>query len=212
MKTTPALPRLLTSVALLVCPLAPGWLAAGQAPAPKPEKQYVAYRITRGDTLSVAVLGEPDLSAAQKRVEATGTISLPLIQNIRLHGLTINEAQDAIATAYRDGRFLRNPVVTVTVEVYSPRMVIVSGKVNNTGRREIPADTVMTLRDLIAAAGGLADTARGTAVRVTRTMPDGSQKVFTLDVESALKGRATNDDANFVLEPDDMIYVPERII
>jgi len=189
-----------------------GWLAAGQAPTPKPEKQYVAYRITRGDTLSVAVLGEPDLSAAQKRVEATGTISLPLIQNIRLHGLTINEAQDAIATAYRDGRFLRNPVVTVTVEVYSPRMVIVSGKVNNTGRREIPADTVMTLRDLIAAAGGLADTARGTAVRVTRTMPDGSQKVFTLDVESALKGRATNDDANFVLEPDDMIYVPERII
>jgi polysaccharide export outer membrane protein len=45
-------------------------------------------------------------------------------------------------------------------------------------------------------------------------MPDGTLQVFTLDVESAMKGRssASARDAGFVLEPDDIIYVPEKII
>jgi len=61
---------------------------------------------------------------------------------------------------------------------------------------------------------GFTETARGTAVKVTRTMPDGSTKVFTLDVDSAIKGKdkSTSGDAAFVLEPDDIIYVPEKII
>lgn len=181
-------------------------------PTPKDEQKFIPYKITRGDTLTISVLNEPDLLAPGKRVEATGTINLKLIQDIRVHGLTIAEAQDAIAKAYYDGRFLRNPVVSVTVENYAPRTIILSGKINIPGRQEIPADTVWTIKDAIAKAGGLGDTARGTAVKVTRTMPDGTLKTFELDVESALKGRAKNDDALFVLEPDDMIYVPERII
>ncbi len=178
------------------------------------EKKYVAYRITRGDRLSVALLGEQDLRGGGLRVEAIGTINLPLIQNIRVVGLTVAEAQDAIGKAYREGRFLRNPQVTVTIDEYSPRTVIISGKVNIQGRQEIPPDTEFTIKDLIAKAGGFSDTARGTAVRVQRTMPDGSLKVFTLDVESAIKGKSTSTakDAAFVLEPDDTIYVPEKLI
>ena len=188
--------------------------ALSQKPAAaKPERKYVPYRITRGDRLSVALLGEPDLRGGGIRVEAMGTVNLPLIQNIRLVGLTIAEAQDAIAKAYREGRFLRNPQVTVSIEDYSPRTVHITGKVNVQGRQEIPADTEFTIKDLIGKAGGFSDTAKGTAVRVTRTMPDGSLKTFTLDVDSALKGKDTSTakDAAFVLEPDDTIYVPEKI-
>ena len=45
-------------------------------------------------------------------------------------------------------------------------------------------------------------------------MPDGTLKIFTLDVESAIKGKsnATTKDAGFVLEPADTVYVPEKII
>lgn len=190
-------------------------LFAAQAPeTAKREKKYVPYKITRGDVISVTVLDEPNLTAPQRRVEATGTVNLVYIQDIRVVGLTINEAQAAIARAYRDGRFLRNPVVSVSVETYAPRPVIVSGKVNVPGRQLIEPDTEVTIVDVISKAGGFTETARGTAVRVTRTMPDGSLKVFTLDVESALKGRAppNSGDAAFVIEPDDIIYVPERFI
>ncbi len=188
--------------------------AAGQTPpAPKEEKKYIAYKITRGDRLTISVLGEPDLRIGGVRVEAIGTVSLPLIKDIRLVGLTIAEVQKAIAKAYRDGRFLRDPQVTVTVEEYAPRTVIVSGKVNIQGRQEIPPDTEFTIKELVFKAGGFSDTAKSSAVRVTRTMPDGTLKVFTLDVDSAIKGRssATAQDAAFVMEPDDIVYVPEKI-
>ena len=190
-------------------------LAVGQVPTvPKSEKKYVAYKITRGDTLSISVLGEPELSIAGKRVEATGTINLQLIKEVRLVGLTIAEAQETIARKYREDRFLRNPQVSVTVEVYAPRTILISGKVNNPGRPEIPADTEMTIKEMIFKAGGFSETAKGTQVIVTRTMPDGTLKTFKLDVESAIKGRApsTSGDAAFVLEPDDIVYVPEKMI
>lgn len=182
----------------------------------KPGPKHVPYKITRGDRLSITVLanGEPEFTVGQKRVEATGSIDLLYIQEIRLAGLTIAQAQDAIANAYRDGRFLRNPQVSVTVDEYAPRVVSISGKVNSQGRFEIPPETEMTILDLIFKANGFAETARGTAVRVTRTLPDGTVKTFTLDVESAIKGKDTSNpgDASFVLEPDDVVYVPERII
>lgn len=190
--------------------------AQSQLPAKKPEKKYVAYRITRGDVVSVEVLanGDREFAAAGKRVEATGTINLLYIQEIRLVGLTIAEAQETIANAYREGRFIRNPIVNVTIETYAPRNVIVSGKVNVTGRQPIEPDAEVTILDVITKAGGLGETARGKAVIVTRTRPDGTLETHTLDVESALKGRALkgSGDASFVVQPDDVIYVPEKII
>ncbi|MDO8540400.1 MAG: polysaccharide biosynthesis/export family protein [Opitutaceae bacterium] len=181
--------------------------------AKNPEKKFVAYRITRGDRLSISVVGEPDLTVGQRRVEATGTINMLLINDIRVVGLTIAEAQEAIATAYRDGRFLRNPQVTVTVDEYAPRIVRISGKVNSPGQIHIPPDTEMTIIELIFKANGLAETARASAIRVTRTMPDGTEKLFTLDVEAAIKARGkSTGDGSFVVQPDDVVYVQEKII
>jgi len=88
--------------------------------------------------------------------------------------------------------------------------------VKNPGRYPLPVESTMSVLDLVTKAGGFTDTAQGTAVRVTRIQPDGSTKVITLDVESLIKGRSnakTNGDNNaLLLEPDDIVYVPERII
>lgn len=177
------------------------------------EKKAVPYRITAGDRVSVAVLGEPSLTVGQRRVEATGTINLLLVSDVRIAGLTIAEAQEAIANSYREGRFLRNPQVTVTVDEYAPRIVRISGKVNSPGQIHIPPDTEMTIVDLIFKANGLAETARSSAVRVERTLPDGTKKQFTLDIEAAIKakGRPTGD-GSFTMQPGDVVYVEERII
>lgn len=178
------------------------------------KKTASAYRISRGDRVSISVMGEPDLKVAGARVEPVGTVNLVLIKEVRLVGLTISEAEAAVAKAYQDGKFLRSPRVTITVEEYAPRTVIVSGKVNIQGRQEIPPNTEFTIKDLIFKAGGFTDTARSSAVKVTRTLPDGTQQFFILDVESGIKGRANanSKDASFVLEPDDMVYVPEKLI
>jgi len=178
------------------------------------EKKYIPYRIARGDILSVAVFGEPDLTAGRKKVGNTGTVALTLAGEVPVVGLTILEAQSAIENSYREGRFLRNPQVSITVDESVPRTVSISGKINIPGRHEMPTDTVWTLKDLIIKAGGLQETARGTRVRITRTMPDGSLRVFDKDVESTLRGRSNANaaEASFELEPDDIVYVPEKII
>jgi len=157
---------------------------------------------------------EPDLTTGRKKVENAGTIALALAGDIRVVGLTIADAQAAVENAYRDGRFLRNPQVTITVDESVPRTVSISGKINIPGRHEMPTDTVWTLKDLVIKAGGLQKTARGTRVRITRTMPDGTLRVLEKYVESMLRARSNANaaEASFGLEPDDIVYVPEKII
>jgi polysaccharide biosynthesis/export protein len=179
------------------------------------EAKIIPYRLARGDRLSVAIFGEANLTAGGKRVEARGTIPLALVGDVRVVGLTISEAQTAIENAYRDGRILRYPQVTITMEEYARRVVSVFGKIKMPGTIELPPEQQMTIKELILKQGGFEDTARGTAVKVTRTLPDGTTKVFVLDVQSAILGKdraASSTDASFVLEPDDVIYVPEKII
>lgn len=206
--------RVLVFLSLIVGLAAPV-VAQEPVPAPKLEENNITpYRITRGDVLAVSVFGEQDLTTGGNKVEARGTITLQLIKEIRVVGLTVLEAQEAIQNAYRDGRFLRDPQVKITIENYAQRLVSIMGKVNQPAKYELPPDQPWTIKDLIIRAGGFTDTARGREVRVTRTMPDGSLKTFTLDLQNTLLGKdkTSNPDATFVLEPDDYVYVPERII
>jgi polysaccharide export outer membrane protein len=194
-------------------------LLAGGAPLraaePVPADKAQNYRIRTTDKLSIRVFQEDDLSTVC-RVDAKGTVNLPLVGEIRINGQTLSEAERTIEAAYKDGRYLRKPEVTVTVDEYAPREVSIQGQVKNPGRYPLPVESSFTVLDLVTKAGGFTDTAQGTAVRVTRSQPDGGTKVITIDVESLIKGKGnvkTNgSDSSFPLEPDDIVYVPERII
>lgn len=216
MKTQTAFARFFCTFAFAACALLGSQLHAqtGTPSTKADENKIMPYKITRGDVLAIVVFGEPGLTIGGKKVEARGTINLTLIQDIRVAQLTVGEAKAAIENAYREGRFLRNPEVTVSIEQYAPRIVSIQGKVNSPGQYPLPPEQPFTLKDLILKANGFAETARGTDVRVTRTMPDGSLKTFEhLNVESVIRGKdnAKLADANFLLEPDDVVYVPERI-
>ena len=59
----------------------------------------------------------------------------------------------------------------------------------------------------------LTDIAKGSNVIVTRVLPDGTKKTFTVDVESIIRGKDSSAQAHsLLLEPGDIVYVPERII
>ena len=194
-------------------------VSAGQAPVSPPaveQPKAGSYRIQPTDKLNISVSDEPNLNVAGKRVDRNGNINVQLLTvDLHVGGLTVKEAQATIENAYRDGRILRKPQVFVTIEDYAPREITVQGLVKSGGKVQILPETVMTLKEAILKCGGLADTANGKAVRVSRTLPDGTTKIIPkLDVESALLGKksGTMDDANFVLEPGDLVYVPERMI
>ncbi|HEX2852531.1 MAG TPA: polysaccharide biosynthesis/export family protein [Opitutaceae bacterium] len=176
-------------------------------------KKNFAYKIALTDKLGVSVVGEEELTAVS-RVDSKGFVNLKFLGEVNVFGLTISEAQKKVEAAYRDGRFLKAPQVTITIEDYAPRPVTITGQVKNQGRYSMPPEAAITVRDLVSMAGGFTDSAKGTEVKITRVYPDGSKKVFEVDVESLMKGRdkAKAGDSDFILEPNDLVFVPERII
>lgn len=180
---------------------------------PAPSNSRPSYAIATTDKLRITVYQEDDLSVFA-RVDARGNVNLPLVGEVAVAGKTVSEAQHLIEAAYRDGEYIKKPQVTINIEEYAPREVSIDGKVRNPGRYALPIEANMTVLELVTKAGGLIDTAKGTAISVTRISSDGKKSVFTVDVESLMKGRdrAKATDNSLVLQPGDIVYVPERII
>jgi polysaccharide export outer membrane protein len=209
------LPRYFALAAALIAALAGSSRADERPVSGAGGDKTQTYRIRTTDKLSIRIFQEDDLSTIC-RVDAKGTVNLPLVGEVRVYGQTLSQAERTIETAYKDGRYLRKPEVTVTVDEYAPREVSIQGQVKNPGRYQLPVEATISVLDLVTKAGGFTDTAQGTSVRVTRILPDGGTKVITIDVESLIKGkgnvRTNGSDSSLLLEPDDIVYVPERII
>ena len=181
--------------------------------APGPNSKAILYKIALTDRLRIAVFQEDNLSTIA-RVDSKGNINLPLVGPVNVVNKSIDQAQIIVETAYQEGRFLRMPEVTITVEEYAPREVIVQGEVASPGRVPLPIESGMSVLDVISKAGGFTDVAKGEAVTITRVSPDGSKQVFTVDVQSFIKGRknASAEESAMLLLPDDLVYVPIKFL
>ncbi|MBI5422521.1 MAG: polysaccharide biosynthesis/export family protein [Opitutae bacterium] len=186
--------------------------AFAQSGNPADAKKSYVHRLQLADRVRVAVYQEEDLTTLA-RIDARGMVNLPLIQEIQIGGMTIVEAQDAIQNAFREGRFLRAPQVTVSVEEYAPREVSISGQIRNPGRFPLPNESTYTIVELVTKAGGITDIGKGTAVTITRFLADGTKKVFSVNVDALIKGsKDARAEDNVLLLPGDNVYVPERLI
>jgi polysaccharide export outer membrane protein len=202
--------RHMLGVGLLVSILA-GAVHAEDKPADAvtPDK-VVAHTLTTNDKLNIVVVQEPGLTLVS-RINAKGTVNLTFVGEVHVAGLTVKEAQKAIEDAYRDGRYLRNPQVIINVEDYAPREVFISGEVRSPGKYTLPIEQLMTIDELVLKAGGFTDSAKGSAVKVTRKLEDGSTTVIgPIDVDSIIKGRK-GSTTPLVLQPGDSVVVDQRI-
>ena len=197
---------------LLVCIALGGALSGhGQGVANADKKNYI-HTLALADKVRVVVYQEDDLTSLT-RIDARGRNNMPLLGEVAIGGLTVVEAQAAIENAYKDGRFLRNPQVTISVEEYAPREVSIQGQIRNPSRYALPIESTLSVVELVTKAGGITDIGKGSAVTVTRIMPDGTKKVFTVDVDAMIKGKKDSKaEDNILLQPGDIVYVPERLI
>jgi polysaccharide export outer membrane protein len=198
---------------LLAGLLLAGWPGLRAEPSGAANKKNYIHTLALADRIRVTVFQEEDLTSLT-RIDARGRINLPLLGEVTVGGMTVVEAQAAIQNAYKDGRYLRNPQVTVNVEEYAPREVSIQGQIRSPGRYTLPIESTFTVVELVTKAGGLTDIGKGSAISVTRVLPDGSKKIFVVDVDNVIKGRKDqkNDDNTLLLEPGDVVYVPERLI
>ncbi len=109
----------------------------------EPEEQFVRADpetvLGPGDELNIEVSGSPDLSRTVI-VNANGDIFLPLIGKVKAVNETSLTLTDSVRTRLMK-RFVRDPVVTVTLVVAAERTVWVGGYVRSPGAVEVSSDT-----------------------------------------------------------------------
>ena len=110
------------------------------------------YLIHRGDQLNVQVYGDDTFKQlAPPTVLPDGTITLPLAGRVKVENKTTDAASHQIAKALE--RYIRYPVVTVSILTAGQANVLVMGDVKNPGKYAMRSGGRLT--DAIAAAGGL---------------------------------------------------------
>lgn len=109
-----------------------------------------------GDLVQVQVFQTPDLNEAA-RVTDAGELPLILGGNVKVSGLTPEQAAHAIEDTLKQGHYLLNPRVIVTVQQFATQSVSVLGEVNHPGI--YPIVTPISILDVVAMAGGLTEIA-----------------------------------------------------
>lgn len=164
-----------------------------------------SYRIGPGDLVNLTVYPDSQLSR-KARVDADGTISLPLIPPITVAGSTIIEAQRAVEAKLR--AFLVGPHVSLVIEEYGHRQMFVLGEVHSPGSYVIPAGSRMTALQAVSTAGGFTKVAQPRRAHVLRYV-NGQSIEQVIDLKAVARGGAADKDV--ILEPNDVIYIPKSV-
>jgi polysaccharide export outer membrane protein len=126
-----------------------------------------------------------------------------LIGPVHVEGLSSAEAQAVIEKQLVEGRFIKDPHVTVYVKEFTSQFVSIAGEVNKPGN--YPALSTRRLYDAFQQAGGLTPTAG----KVTITHPD---QLNNPTVVSLSNDPVKSAQANVEIMPGDAILVSKAPI
>ena len=164
------------------------------------------YRIHQGDKLSVKFLYQPELNETSLVVRPDGFISLQMIDDLHVEGLTVSELKKRLEKMYEE--ILLKPAITVTVlEFVAPR-VFIGGQVNKPGRYDLRDG--QTLVQVIFLAGGFTRDANRKMIIHARPDGKGEWQIQSANVMKILNQKGTEKD--LTLEDGDYIFIPESKI
>ena len=158
-----------------------------------------------GDQIFITVFGQPDMSA-DVTVNDNLQVTLPLVGNLKVGGLTPTVLERLIAKRLKEGEYLLNPEVSVQVRQVRSQMMSVLGEVQRPGRFVIAGK--MSVLDALAMAGGLTQRADQTIVLIRRDASNqgaGSSQEMSLSLRHMLDPKRT--ELNLELKNDDVVFV-----
>jgi len=182
-----------------------GLLAMAQVPGGFSERDP-RYRIQPSDVIEVQYRYTPEYNQ-NASVQPDGFVSLQLIGDVKLAGLTLDQARTAILT--RAAARLRDPDLAVSLREYEKPYFVVAGEVRNPGRFELRG--TVTAVEAIAMAGGFhAPDAKHSSVVLFRRISPEIGETKLLDLKHAMNTPALEEDVT--LRPGDLLLVPQNKI
>ena len=129
---------------------------AGSAPTPAVLQGTADYQIGPKDLLDIKVFEIPDLNG-ERRVTDAGMISLPLLGDLPVAGLTTTQLSDRL-NSILTAKYVNRANVSVIVKEFASKPVSIVGSVYHPG--SLVVSGYWTLLQAISAAGGLTEVGR----------------------------------------------------
>ena len=167
---------------------------------------YDQYVIGSGDSLSIFVYRNPDLSDGGVSVRPDGRISTPLIEDIMAAGKTPTQLAREIEERLK--KYIQDPNVTVIVRGFigpPARQVRVIGEAADPVA--IPYRDHMTLLDVMIATKGLTKYASGNRAVIVRVDPDGKRRSINVKLADLIKDGDISQ--NIEMQPGDTLIIPQ---
>ena len=173
-------------------------------PLPEATAQAPVYRLQVDDVLEVRFWGNSELDQ-RVRIRPDGKISMPYVDDVEAAGLTPEELDGHLVTAYAPE--LARPEITVMV-VETGALVYVGGEVQNEGPVALRGG--LTLLQAVQAAGGFLESARRREVLLIRRPAGESPVARGVNLLPVLSG--AEPDLDLGLEASDIVFVPRTKI
>ena len=204
-----AMPRLALTALLLAAAVCCGVNAPRAAAVGEPELAPSLTQKTNvlkaNDVILVKVYQEDDLET-KATIDRDGLITLPLLGAVEMRNRTPEQATALIRELYAKD-YLVNPRVSLSVLEHAKLHFTIMGQVQRPGAYEFNPEEPLNLLQAIAMAGGFTRMGAPTKVSVQR-MINGQLAISPLNADQMSKDKKAKP---FVLMPDDIITVAERI-
>lgn len=171
----------------------------------RPERTLEEYRLFKGDSIRILAMGHAsgDIGFEKITVGVDGMAQIPYVGNVKLVGLTLDEAKDLIQTKL--SKYFKIPELYVYLESYGARKVYVMGNVNNPGIKEMAVDN-MNVYAAISSASGVDNRGRSKHIQLLRQIDD---KLYFREVNIDAFVKEHDLSQNIAIEDGDIIYVPD---
>ncbi len=156
--------------------------------------------IRAGDKLKIDIYQDKEMSGVYT-VSSNGKIDLPILGEIYVEGLLMDELESFLKEALKD--YLIDPKIDISFAESLTKSVSILGPVGRPGNYNLRPD--MTLIRLISEVGGFSIDPNSVSMRLTRTTRDGKDKLMQIDFQAIMSGK----QKDILLEPNDVIYVSE---
>jgi polysaccharide export outer membrane protein len=158
------------------------------------------YLVGHDDVLSIEVWSQPSLSG-KFTVDADGSFTFPLIGRVSAAGLTASQVGESLAKRLEAG-YVKQPHVSVAVEHFRSRQILVTGEVKQPGRYSMTGRS--TVLEALAQAGSPMPTAGSEVIVLRRAEPSGN--VIRVNLVELEAGVLTD---NIEVMDGDTIVVPK---
>jgi polysaccharide export outer membrane protein len=159
------------------------------------------YRLQPGDVVEVQYRYSPEFNQTVT-VQPDGYVSLEIGGDLKVAGLTIEQARQAILR--KASTRLQDPVATIVLKEFQKPYFVIAGEVTLPGKIEMRER--VTALQAIMLAGGMKEGARSSQVVVFRRINSDTAEVKLLNLKNI--HRTADLENDMTLQPGDMVYVP----